>query len=505
MMKKFYGIFILVLMVQLSFAQKVSVPQLTSPTDTFGQAMPNAILDWVAVSGIGEITYHVQLATDADFTNLIVNDSTIAISAYTNYNLMFGQEYFWKVKAMDENLTSGWSEVYSFTIFTEVELKKPKDGDDEVDILALLTWEDQIEIDKAKIDIEGFDGYDIEMDLVDTFDGPNYTMMQTDGLAFEITTDYLLFGEVYYWRVRPMHADGFGPWSETRDFETFPMVELNKPNNNSTDQEFDIVLSWDALGEYDPDETDNDLFEYTLEVSTDEDFTEPLTIITLNDEAEPGFLKFGLEYWWRVKATTPNDVSPWSDDKKFTMIAAPELASPENEELVNTLSPTLEWETIEGAAGYEILLSKNADLSDPMINYSVDGDIDSYPLTELERNTFYYWSIKATRENDDSDYAETFMFNVINVGVEELTNISELNVFPNPATSTMALTFVAKESGNFNITISDILGKTISTQIVDVKTGMFNQNINIEGLNEGIYFLELNQNNESQVIRFLVK
>ncbi|NPD83256.1 T9SS type A sorting domain-containing protein [Lentimicrobium sp. L6] len=493
-MKKFYGIFIMLLVVQLGFAQKVTVPQLTSPENEFETAMPDAVLDWVAVSGVGEITYHVQLATDASFTNLVVDENQNEISAYYNSNLLFGQEYFWRVKATDNNGTSEWSDTFTFSVFTEVELSKPNDGKDGIDILAELKWKNRSNGET----IVGVGGFDIDIDTVNTFDSPYHSMINAEGVVFEQITDYLLFGKVHYWRVRAMHADGFSPWSEIREFETVPTVELDKPSNNTTDEEFDLTLKWDKLGD------EGDDFEYTLEVSTDEVFTEPVTIITLNDEAEPDFLKFGHEYWWRVKATTPTSTSPWSEVYKFTMIASPELTSPENNQEVNTLRPKLEWETIEGAAGYEIVLSENADLSDGMM-YTVDNNTGSYPLPVLDRNTSYYWSVKATRENDDSEYAETFMFNIINVGVEELTNISEVSLFPNPATTSMALSFIAKQSGNLDIVISDILGKTVSNQSVDVKTGLFNENINIEDLNQGIYFLELNQNNESKVIRFLVK
>lgn len=493
-MKKYYGIFIMLLVVQLAFAQKVSVPQLTSPENEFETAMPDAILDWVAVSGVGEISYHVQLATDAGFTNIVVDENPNMISAYYNSDLLFGQEYFWRVKATDENGTSDWSNTFTFTIFTEIELNKPNDGKDGIDILAELKWKNRSNGEE----IEGVSGFDIDIDTTNTFDSPYHSMLNAEGLVFEQVTDYLLFGEIHYWRVRPMHAKGYGPWSEIREFETVPTVELDKPNDNSTDEEFDITLKWDNLGD------DGDLFEYTLEVSTDEAFTEPVTIITASDEAEPDFLMFGLDYWWRVKATTPTEASPWSEVNKFTMIVSPELTSPENNDNVDVLRPKLEWETIKGVTGYEIVLSKNADLSEPTI-YTVDNNTGSYSLPELDRETAYYWSVKAKRENDDSEYAEAFSFNVINVGIEDLTTISEVSLFPNPATTTMALSFTATESGNLNITISDVLGKTVSTKIVDVKTGMFNENINIEGLNEGIYFLELNQNNESKVIRFLVK
>lgn len=414
----------MLLVVQLAFAQKVTVPQLTSPENGFETAMPDAVLDWVAVSGIGEITYHVQMATDANFTNLIVDENENEISAYYNSNLLFGQEYFWRVKATDEIGTSDWSETFSFSIFTEIELSKPNDGKDGIDILAELKWKNRSNGEN----IEGVGGFDIDIDTVNTFDSPYYTMLNAEGVVFEKTTDYLLFGKVHYWRVRAMHADGFGPWSEIREFETVHTVELDKPSNNSTDEEFDVTLKWDKLGD------EGDSFEYTIEVSTEETFIEPVTLITLEDELAPDFLKFGLDYYWRAKATTPTDISSWSEVFKFTMIASPVLSSPENNGQVNTLRPKLEWETIEGAAGYEVLLSKNADLTEASI-YTVDNNTGSYPLPTLETNVPYYWSVKAVRENDDSDYAEAFTFSISAEGVEELTNISEISLFPNPALS----------------------------------------------------------------------
>lgn len=501
-MKKFYGIFIMLLMVQLSFAQKVSVPQLNAPENEFETAMPDVILDWSAVSGVGQISYHLQLATDDAFSDLVVDTDGIEISAYYNMNLLFGQQYYWRVSAMDESddPNSDWSEVFTFTVFSQVVLDKPKDEDDEVDILAEFKW-------KAKVDGEdilGVDGFHIDLDTTDTFDSPYYQMYTAEGIVFSDIPNYLLFGEVHYWRVRPMHAASNGEWSETRSFETVLGVELDKPSNNASDQEFDLALSWDALGEYDPEEDDNDLFEYTVEVSIDEDFTEPATFIVLGEEITPNFLKFGVDYWWRVKATHPNDVSPWSEVNKFSMIASVVLDAPTDGQDVLTLRPRLEWETIEGVDGYTVYISENADLSDATI-YNIEENIGSYPLPELEREMDYYWSVVAKRETDMSEMAETFHFRVINVGVDELSKISEISIFPNPASTNLALSFIAKESGDLKVSIADVLGKTISNEVIDVKTGIFNQNIDISELNNGIYFLELTQGQETKVIKFLVK
>jgi hypothetical protein len=77
-MKKFYAIVFLIVAVQLAFGQKVSVPQLVSPeNDIEKPVMPDVTMDWDAVSGVGEITYQLQLSTDESFTNIVADESGI--------------------------------------------------------------------------------------------------------------------------------------------------------------------------------------------------------------------------------------------------------------------------------------------------------------------------------------------------------------------------------------------------------------------------------------------
>jgi hypothetical protein len=62
------------------------------------------------------------MATDESFSNLLVDDNALTVSAYFNHNLDFGQQYFWRVKATDDDNTSEWSTVFSFTTFSEIQL-----------------------------------------------------------------------------------------------------------------------------------------------------------------------------------------------------------------------------------------------------------------------------------------------------------------------------------------------------------------------------------------------
>lgn len=498
-MKKFYGIFIMLIVAQFAIAQKVSVPQPTSPENEYEYTMPDAILDWDAVSGVGEISYHVQLATDEAFSALVVDDDAVILSAYYNEYLLFGQQYFWRVNGKDDNGTSDWSAVFTFTTFSEGTNKKPKDDDDEVEIRPNFQWKNSVDGE----DVTGLDGYHVEVDTSENFDSPISTIYTSgfddDELLFELTPDYLLFGTIYYWHMRPMHAQDVGTWTETWYFETVLGIELDDPSNNEDDVEFDQELSWDEL-----ENNDDDVFEYTCQISYDDSFSDPVTILTHEVEYTPDFYKFGTEYFWRVKATHPNDVSPWSEVRSFTTINSIELESPVDGAALNTYRPILKWDDIKAVDGYEIRISANEDMSDAMYYIVPGSSSDTYPLNALD-TSMYYWSVRAYNGNDTSAWAVNYSFSTMSVGVNELENISSISMFPNPATTTFTVEFLVQENAELQITISDIIGKTMLVETVEVSNGNFRKTFNVSEFNSGIYFLEIKQGNDNIAKKFVIK
>ena len=499
MMKKFYGIFIMLIVAQLTFAQKVTVPQLSSPENEFETAMPNAILDWDAVSGIGEIAYHVQLATDESFGTLIVDEDMIALSAYYNMNLSFGQQYFWRVKASDDNGSSDWSAVYSFTVFSEGQNDKPSNNKDGIANRPNIKW-------KKKIDGEffiGFDGWDVQLDTVETFDSPlsfTYQSGSDDNgeLETELIPDYLLFGKTYYWHIRPMHTEDAGTWTDTWNFETVFGTELKKPSNNDSDIEFDQELSWDNLEENDG------IFEYTCQISLDEDFSDPVALVTNETKVAPDFYKFGTEYFWRVKAAHPNDVSSWSDVRTFTTVTSIVIKSPENGTSVPNYRPVLKWEDIKAVEGYQIRISKNADMSEAVYHLAVGSSTDEYPLNTLD-SSMYYWSVRAYNGNDTCDWAENYSFNTMSVGINELENVKDVTVYPNPVINSVTIEFVVQDNALLQLSVSNILGKTIIEENIDVMPGSFKKSFDVSELNSGIYFIVIKQGDQNIAKKFVIK
>lgn len=93
------------------------VPTLILPPDTAVNQLQNVTLLWD--SNAYATTFRVQLSTDSVF-NTIYFDTTVAntpLQMKSNF-LLLGTKYFWRVNATNTLGTSGWSEVWSFTVRT---------------------------------------------------------------------------------------------------------------------------------------------------------------------------------------------------------------------------------------------------------------------------------------------------------------------------------------------------------------------------------------------------
>lgn len=130
-MKNIYTITIsLLLMFSLSvFGQsRIYAPTLNEPENGDAGQVPDVLLDWSAVTGNSLIiVYEVQLSTAEDFTSPITFPQT-DITSYPMSNLLFGEQYYWRVRAYDGEEVSDWSEIWSFRVIYTIEIDKPNDN-----------------------------------------------------------------------------------------------------------------------------------------------------------------------------------------------------------------------------------------------------------------------------------------------------------------------------------------------------------------------------------------
>jgi photosystem II stability/assembly factor-like uncharacterized protein len=121
------GLF-LIFSLSISAQNRIYAPDLRSPENGESGISPDALLDWDAVTGItNDITYEVQIDYTEDFTNPVTFPRT-NVTSMSMDELMFGTTYYWHVRAYDGDEVSDWSETWSFTVVSTVELKNPSDG-----------------------------------------------------------------------------------------------------------------------------------------------------------------------------------------------------------------------------------------------------------------------------------------------------------------------------------------------------------------------------------------
>lgn len=158
MKKIFIGITLVFLSFALISQNRVYKPAPVAPDSAEAEDIfPELIIDWTAVTGTGTISYELLLDTDPEFSTTI--PITTELSAYQAKNLSFGDTYYWKVRAHDDNNTSDWTNVWNFTVINTVYLKKPSndpnpDLDDYEDPETKIQWDE----------IEGVTHYEVQYD-----------------------------------------------------------------------------------------------------------------------------------------------------------------------------------------------------------------------------------------------------------------------------------------------------------------------------------------------------
>ncbi|WP_171607214.1 sulfatase-like hydrolase/transferase [Limnovirga soli] len=77
-------------------------------------------------------------------------------------------------------------------------------------------------------------------------------------------------------------------------------------------------------------------------------------------------------------------------------------------------------------------------------------------------------------------------------------------VYPNPANNLVTVQYLSNSNNKANITVYDITGKAILTNTVNAIKGSNNFSFNVGNAAAGVYYVEVNNNNEKQRVQFLV-
>lgn len=163
------------------------------------------------------------------------------------------------------------------------------------------------------------------------------------------------------------------------------------------------------------------------------------------------------------------------------------------------------------------------------LNYYWDfGDstfsTEAYPTHIYENEGFYMVCLTVVGNNPAggdcaSTYCDTigiyfmqktngFTLNIIpnaTTSIEEqLDEISEINLYPNPANERLTLSLTSIENEMVTMSIYDLSGRAVKTWNSTITSGNNKINIDINDLSPGLYHLELRNNDERKVKRFQI-
>ncbi len=210
--------------------------------------------------------------------------------SYELSNLLFGENFYYRMRAFHDEDTSEWSGPWSMTTLASPVLESPNNGVSDTDLSLLFKWKEY----------EGATEYIYQIAADENFSFPFSLNMDTNSVGVSVT----LFGLEYYWHVRAMHPDDISDWSDTRTFTTVNTVTLDSPEDGAEDVNTCPKFTWEEI---------EGVPEYEIAIDVDENFSDPRTdIVETNFSQCNESMEKNTVYYWKVRGVTGLDSSDWS-------------------------------------------------------------------------------------------------------------------------------------------------------------------------------------------------
>jgi hypothetical protein len=226
------------------------------------------------------------------------------------------------------------------------------------------------------------------------------------------STENLLFGKVYYWKVRAIDNGNTSAWTPTRSFTIFNNLESNLPAIGDSDQTPDAVIKWNNTINY---ITITGVSNYDFQVDTSANFNSSLLVSGSVSGNVFSFknmnLRFYTTYYWRVRPRHAGGAGTWDTTHwYFKVLRNPTLLSPANNSVNQSLDVTLKWNIITGILAYQYQIALDQNFTN-IVNAS-ESDTIIAKAEFLRFGNSYYWRLRARHLTDTTDWSQTYQFSV---------------------------------------------------------------------------------------------
>ncbi len=279
-------------------------PTLSSPPDGADNQPTTLTLSWESYSSAS--SYHLQIARNADFSDIVRENSSISSTSYEISNLSNDTRYYWRVRANELLGTSDWSNTWEFTTVPQAPevpaLVQPENNTEDLPKNITFKWEIT---DRAE-------RYQLQIATNDQFDSLKVDLSDLQSTSREINE--LESNRRFYWRVRAANDGGTSSWSQIWNFKTehgdstggsLPAPSLVSPTDGAENLDTNVDLDWNTV---------DDANTYEIQLATDSLFNNKIvqldgvtsTIYPAED------LDYNTTYYWKTRAKNDTSSGSWS-------------------------------------------------------------------------------------------------------------------------------------------------------------------------------------------------
>jgi parallel beta-helix repeat protein len=350
-------------------------------------------LAWTKISDAK--SYFLQVAEDAGFASMIFSDSSVSDTVKAISGLAYNKKYYWRVRSIDNQYSSDWSPVWSFTCKTLAASVQAFPADNSVNqpLQLPLKWNKNPEAAAYSLQVS-----------TDSAFGTFIVNENSVADTFKIMSS-LQYGEKYYWRIRSDNNQFSSEWSPAWSFtcKTLSASVQAAPADNSFNQPLQITLVWNKCEDADS---------YALQVSTDAVFDS----LVINETAVTdtfrlvSALKYSRKYYWRIRSIDKQFASGWSSAWSFTAkdLSVSAKLFPADNSQNQPVQVTLIWNKNSEAASYGLQVSADAEFSSLVINELLADTART--ISSLSYGGTYYWRINSINNGYTSDWSPSWNF-----------------------------------------------------------------------------------------------
>ena len=472
-----------------NFKTVLGPPLLISPINNDNGYSINLNMVWH--QAIDADSYLLVISEDAEFTQNVKEYNSIDTS-YEVQNLEYDKFYWWKVASKNNDGQSEFSAVWTFrTAYSPITLLSPENKKANIKIPVNLEW----------MAHEKVNNYHIQVSTNDKFTKLVLDTNNIQDITKLLVSNFNYFTE-YFWRARVEDESNTGVWSEEFSFKsTLAKAGLRSPANNSKNLPTDLTFLWFGV---------NGAKSYHLQISRDNKFED---LFFSQDTLSTSSISIGelpnkSELFWRVRGVNDDGFGEWSDVWTFTTSGnAPSLISPKNGAENIKIPIVFQWSSFGDALSYNIQISASEDFS-TLISDQNNLTLNKFTINDfiVEPSTTYYWKVIANMNSGQSNWSQAWSFTTDEVlDVDESSDMSNVNILPNPAINFVNIQFYLESNQNSNLEIIDMSGRRIyHEELNNLVLGQNTILINTMNYSNGVYFFRINNGKETINGEFII-